>query len=179
MRIILIILVSVFTSCSGSISRNKNLSEPSRLNTLVTDKLIIYSALADTPKILKAGADYIIISSSPYDKIYFGDKFSPYKLEPYDIRVIEQILDSSLKLQNVKNNFQNKSLTDYKYQIYSVMTANKKVEVRVLAICNEQAQRENWNSSRLEIQDGGDCYFSLIYNLTDKLIISFTINSEG
>jgi len=179
MRFFLIFLIPAFISCSDSTTGDKNSIDTAQLDTLSKAQSYIDPVLADTPKVLKAGTDYITIATSRYDKVYFGDKFSPYKLEPYNIADIEQAIDSLLSNQKVRGNFKNKSLTDFKYQIFAVRTAKQKLQARVQAICIEQAYRKKWNSSRLEIEDGGDCYFSIIYDLTDKKIISFQINGDG
>jgi hypothetical protein len=150
-----------------------------QLDTLAKAKSDIAPLLVDTPKVLRVGKDYNNIATSPFDKLYFGDKFSPYKMEPYDMAEIEKIIDSLIKSQKLNGKFKNKLLTDFKYQIFSVKTAKQKLQVRVQAVCIYQADRKRWNSTRLEIEDGGDCYFSIIYDLTDKAIISFQINGDA
>jgi hypothetical protein len=179
MQLFFILLISTLISCSGSTTGDKNSADSAQIDTISKVKSHIDPLLVDTPKVLKAGTDYITIATSPYDKLYFGDKFSPYKMEPYDIADIEEVIDSLIKSQKSKGNFKNKSLTDFKYQIFSVKTAKQKLQTRVQAICTEQADRKKWNSSRLEIEDGGDCYFSIIYDLTDKKIILFQVNGDA
>lgn len=179
MRLFLILIISAFISCSSSTMGDRNLVDTTHYDTLSKAKSYADTLLIDTHKIIKAGIDYITIATSPYDKLYFGDKFSPYKMEPYDIADIEHIIDSLLKSQKGTGFLENKSLTDFRYQIFSAKTTNQKLQARVQAICNDQANRKKWNSSRLEIEDGGDCYFSFIYDLTDKKIIAFQINGDG
>lgn len=179
MRLFLMLSIHTFISCSGSSTVDKNLVNTVQFDTLSKAKSSIELLLVDTPKVLKPGRDYITIATSPHDKLYFGDKFSPYKMEPYDIADIEQVIDSLIKSQKFNGNFRNKSLTDFKYQIFSVKTIKQKLQVRIQAICIDMADKEKWNSTRIEIIDGGDCYFSIIYDLTDKKIISFQINSDA
>ena len=179
MRLFLILLISTFISCSDLATGDRNLVDTAQFDTLSKAKSSIDPLLVDTPKVLKAGEDYITIATSPYDKLYFGEKFSPYKMEPYDIADIEQVIDSLIKSQKLKSNFRNKSLTDFKYQIFSVKTAKQKLQVRVQAICIDQIDKKKWNSTRLEIEDGGECYFSIIYDLTDKKVILFQINGDA
>ena len=179
MRLLLILLISILISCSDSSTSDRNSVDTSQLDTLLKAKSYIDPLWVHTPKVLRAGKDYITIATSPYDKLYFGDKFSPYKMEPYDIAEIEQVIDSLIKSQKLKGNFKNKSLIDFKYQIFSVKTAKQKLQVRVQAICIGQADRKKWNSTRIEKDDGGDCYFSVIYDLTNKTIISFQINGDA
>lgn len=179
MRLFLILITSSLISCSGSLNGDKTTSDTDEFDTSSRAELIIDLILADTPKILKAGKDYVIISASPHDKIYFGDKFSPYKIEPYDIADLEIVIDSIIKKENQNCNFINKSLVDFKYQVFSVKTTNQKLLARVQDICIEQAYKKKWNSSRFEIEDGGECYFSIIYDLIDNKVISFQINSNG
>ena len=179
MRFFLFLLLFAFCSCSNISTHEQNSVDTKSFDTIQKASSHIVSLLVDTPKVLKAGKDYITIAPSPYDKLYFGDKFSPYKMEPYDIANIEQIIDSLIKSQKVKGFFKNRTLTDFKYQIFSVKTTKQKLQARVQAICKDQADRKKWNSSRLEIDDGGDCYFSFIYDLTDKKLVSFQISSSG
>ena len=123
MRLFLIFLISAFISCSDAATGDRNSADTAQLDTILKAKSYIDPLLVDTPKVLKAGTDYITIATSPYDKLYFGDKFSPYKMESYDIADIEQAIDSLIDSQKLKGNFKNKSLTDFKYQIFSVKTA--------------------------------------------------------
>jgi len=179
MQLLLILIILTLASCSDTTNRGQNSIDTAQIDTLTKANSYFDSLIIDTPKILKAGEDYITIATSPYDKRYFGDKFSPYKMEPYDIADIEQIIELLIESQKVKGFFTNKTLKDFKYQILSVKTTKQKLQVRVQAICNDQADRKKWNSSRLKIEDGGDCYFSFIYDLTEKKLVSFQINSSG
>jgi hypothetical protein len=179
MRLFLISLILTLISFSDSTTSDRNSVDTALIDTLSKGKSYFDSLLVDTPKVLRAGKDFITIATSPHDKLYFGDKFSPYKMEPYDLADIEQVIDSLIQNQKLKGNFKSKTLADFKYQIFSVKTAKQKLQVRVQAICIDQADRKKWNSSRLEIEDGGDCYFSVIYDLTDKIIISFQINGDA
>jgi len=179
MRLFLMFVISLFVSCSSPSTGNRASADTTQNHTFPLADSYIDSLLVDTPIVLKAGKDYITIATSPYDKLYFGDKFSPYKLEPYEIADLEQVIDSIINIQNRKGNFKNKTLIDFKYQLFSVKTAKQKYQTRILAICNDQAGRKKWNSSRLDIEDGGDCYFSIIYDLTEKKVITFQINGNG
>ena len=179
MRLLLCFLVFTLLSCSNSPTKDKHSTDTIRLEKAPKNESYIDPLLVDTPKILKPGEDYFTISTSPDDKIYFGDKFSPYKLEPYDIANIEHVIDSLIHSQKTNGAFKNKSLTDFKYQILSAKTTKQKFQVRVLAICNEQADRKKWNSVRLEIEDSKGCYFSLIYDLTDKKTVQSNFNANG
>lgn len=174
MRLFLILMISAFSSCSDTTTSRRDSADTVKLDTLSKLKSYGDPLLADTPKIIRASTDYIIIATSPYDKLYFGDKFSPYKMEPNDIADIEKIIDSLIERQNAKGFFKNKKVTDFKYQVYSVKTTNQKIQARVQAICKEQAVIKQWKSSRLEIEDGEACYFSFIYDLTDKKITTFS-----
>lgn len=179
MRIILFLIVLVSLSCSNLSNEDKNVEDLVQQDSTSITDICLDSLLNDTPKIIKPVRDYLTIATSPYDKIYFGDKFSPYKIELYDIAILEKIIDSLITVQNGKGFFKNKTLKSFKYQVFSVKTSRHKLQARVQAICIEMADIKKWNSSRLEIEDGGDCYFSIIYDLTDKKLIIFQINSNG
>jgi hypothetical protein len=174
MQSFLILIIISLISCNNPLKETANIQPDSNSQADFT----IDSILADTPKILKAGKDYVTIATSPYDKIYFGERFSPYKIEPYHIADLEQVIDSLIKKENLTGNFRNKSLIDYKYQIFSAKTAEKKLQARVQAICIAEADKKKWNSSSILVDDVGECYFSLIYDLTDKKVIAFQINSN-
>lgn len=178
MRLLLFLQVFILVSCLGNSTQEQN-STNTKSDTIKKVNLHIDSLLVDTAKTLKAGEDYLTIAPAPSDKIYFGNKFSPYKMEPYDIAHIEQIIDSLIKSQKVKPLFKNKILKDFKYQIFSVRTSQQKLQVRVVGICNEKADEKKWTSLRIKMEDSTDCYFSFTYDLTDKKIITFQINEEG
>ncbi len=171
MRLFLLSLILILISCSDS---TKNRTDGGRPDTSSKVKSYLDKQLVDTPKVFRAGKDYVTIATSPHDKIYFGDKFAPYKMEPYDIADIERAIDSLIKSEKFSGNLKNKSLTDFKYQFFSVKTAKQKFQTRVQAICVEQANRRKWNSPRLEMANSSGCYFNFIYDLTDKKVIWFS-----
>ena len=131
--------------------------------------------MVDTPKVLKPGRDYVQQSPSAEDERYFGKRFSPNKMEPYEVAQVERALDSLLQLAP----FSGMYIIDFKYKMVSVKTTNKKLQVRVQAICNDMAERLNWKNVEIVVADGGKCFFSFIYDLTDHKVLQFQVNSSG
>ena len=178
MRLLFFYILFSLNSCSDDLpiskSTNFNQSDFQHGRLSAIDSLFL-----DTPKILKPGRDYTLISTQPSDHIYFGKNFAPYKIELYQMAVIERVIDSLLSAGKQDEFFKNRSLTSFKYQIFSVRTAAKEIRVRVQAFCVEKANDLNWTSSRVIVDDGGDCYFDLIYDLIDKKVIEFQINGDA
>ena len=174
MRLCMFFLLLYLFSCTETTKPDNNPLNTTQSSTSFKVKSYLDSLLADTAKILKSGKDYIMITPSPNDKNYFGSGFSPYKIEPYDIALLEKVIDSAIKAQTKKGLFKNRSLADFKYVIFSVKTSAKKLQARIVSICNEDINRIGWNSAKLK-KYIGNCGFSIIYDLTDKKII--TINT--
>jgi hypothetical protein len=128
----------------------------------------------DTPKMLKSG-DFVFSSVSKGDEVYFGKGFAPLKLEPRDILEIEQVLDSIMKNNRL---FKGKRLQDYKYVIVAARRSNLTDATRIQAICKEAASTLQWELKRIEVKDGGDCYFSLEYIFNTNRVESLVINDS-
>jgi hypothetical protein len=135
---ILLILTTIYLSCKN----NSKTIDPQKKNIKTASsksKSFLDSLLVDTPKFLKAGRDYITRAPSPFDKVYFGNKFAPNKLEPYEIRELEKVLDSLIIDQKQVGHFKN-GLLAFKYEIISVITSNRNEQAKIQAICNESAE---------------------------------------
>ena len=73
MRLFLFLLLFTFCSCSNISTHEQNSVDTKSFDTIQKASSNNVSLLVDTPKVLKAGKDYITIAPSPYDKLYFGD----------------------------------------------------------------------------------------------------------
>lgn len=177
MRILFLYFFCFLNSCSDNHSTSKS-SGFNQNNVQQEGLSALDSLLLDTPKILKLGRDYVLISTQPSDHIYFGKNFSPYKMELYQVALIERVIDSLLNRGKQDGFFKKRSVINYKYQIFSVRTAENKIKVRVEAFCVEEANDLNWSLSRVMVKDGGECYFNLTYDLIDKRVIEFQINGD-
>ncbi|RYE47309.1 MAG: hypothetical protein EOP48_21510 [Sphingobacteriales bacterium] len=124
-------------------------------------------------------SNYVTVAPSSFDEIHFGRKFSPYKIEANEVEMLKGVIDSFIVAQKGSGYFRDfDSAADYKFKITSVRTAKGHLQARVQAICKEAATSTEWYKDQVETKDGGDCYFSLIYDLTDKKIIEHLINVD-
>ena len=91
-----------------------------------------------------------------------------------DIDIAEPIIVDFIKIKN-KKIFSN--LGRYKCQYFGIFKDNKK---RIY--CNFFYFTEDikdWKSKPIEVDDGGDCYFQLEYDVENKECLNFRVNGKA
>ena len=77
-----------------------------------------------------------------------------------------------LKVENFVIN-----LTKYKRQYFPVVNKKGEKEVWVNCFCN--TWNKNWRKEMLKVEDGGNCYFNVIINLTKKSYYRLMVNGDA
>ncbi len=174
MRLLQILYILTFAACTNTSSNKTDIKDSSRVSTQEISETFDNQILVDTPRILVAGRDYHTVATLPSDKVYFGDKFAPNKLEPYEIAHLELLIDSFIHTKKSVQSLGNKSLLDFKYNFYSVRTKELKLETRVVAFF-KQKKFKSHSLERMNQKPGNIC-FSFIYNFTDTFISQYQFN---
>jgi len=133
----------------------------------------------------------------PYDytQYWMFKNCKPVELTDKDYETIEQVLRTSimnynqertrymqtLSADDTANKFNQKDfiidLNRYKRQYVAVVNAKGEKEVWVNCFCGNFTQESR--TSIVEVNDGGNCYFSVKINLTNKMFYDFYVNGEA
>jgi len=68
-------------------------------------------------------------------------------------------------------------LTKYKFQYIPVITKSGEKQVWVNAFCTSHGI--DWSKDIIGVDDGGNCYWNMIINLTKKTYHNFMVNGIG
>ncbi len=146
----------------------------------------------------KDTARYTVLSNDKFGNEYYYDKtVRPSTLSDAELVVIEGILDKEVLKYNqleyervmeyLKNRpevtanvtiYQIKDVFKYYQQFVPVTNQKGEKEVWVNCFCSKHGQL-NWKENIVGMLDGGNCYFQLKINLTQKLVYYFRVNSRG
>lgn len=131
--------------------------------------------------------DTSLIAIIPFNKSsnwLFDKTYSPSTLTQNDIEKIEKLLTDCVNKYNSKLSSDNKQyfsidLTKEKYKRQYVAVTNKKGEKEVWINCLCQAHGDNWKTSIIMVDDGGNCYFNLKINLIKEKCYDFAVNGHA
>jgi hypothetical protein len=99
------------------------------------------------------------------------DAYNPDQQLQFDT-ISKAHTEYNLKVDNFVIN-----LSRYKKQYFPVINSAGQKEVWVNCFCNDFDK--NWRRDMVIVQDGGNCYFSLIINLVTKKISRFIVNGDA
>lgn len=128
--------------------------------------------------------DTSLITIIPFDnsRYWLFDKtYSPSNLTQNDIEEIEKLLIDCVNKYNSKLSSDNKQyfsidLTKQKYRRQYVAVTNKNGDKEVWIICLCQTHGDDWKTSIIMVDDGGNCYFNLKINLTKEKCYDLGVN---
>lgn len=128
--------------------------------------------------------DTSIIAIIPFDKSrdwLFDKTYSPSTLTQNDIGKIETLMTACIDKYNNKLSPDNKQyfaidLTKEKYKRQYVAVTNKNGDKDVWINCLCQTHGDNWKTSIIMVDDGGNCYFNLKINLTKEKYYDLGVN---
>jgi len=160
----------LFLTCSNLIiGQNKDVKIPARIVEVDT-----------------LHGDYIAIIQNSKSEISLSKK---------EMNIIEKLLRESVNIYNLKQTekiakyrFENPQvdsynenfkidLKKYRRQYFPYLSKSGK-EVKVNCFC-EMRDDENWKIDKIDVDDGGSCYFHLIIDLKKKKIIKFYTNGRA
>jgi hypothetical protein len=118
----------------------------------------------------------------------------PYELRDSDFRIIEDVLKKSMYVWNIEqanvyklkcdsfpnqhfylSNF-NINLNNYNRQYIAVINSKGEKEVWINCICN--TDKNDWKKEIVLVDDGGNCYWQIIINITKKVSYDLFVNDN-
>ena len=141
----------------------------------------------DTTKVVMASVqpvDTSLIAIIPFDKSrdwLFDRTYSPSPLTQSDIEKIEKLLTDCVNNYNKIFSSDNKQyfsidFTKQKFKRQYVATINKNGDKEVWINCLCQTHGDDWKTSIIMVDDGGNCYFNLKINLTKDKCYDLVVN---
>ncbi len=163
----IILIVFTIVSC-GQVANNN--SDSSKVSTATVEPV-----------------DTSLIAIIPFDNSEdgpFDNTYLPSTLTQDDIEKIEVLMTACINKYN--NNLSSDSkqyftieLAKEKYKRQYVAVTNKKGEKEVWINCLCRAYSNNWKTSIILVNDGGNCYFSLKINLTKEKCYELYVNGHA
>lgn len=174
MRSILTILfLLTIISCNQTVKENKETTETK------SDSIIVDTAL---------------IAIIPFDTTYHWlfEKAQPTDLNIVELKLIEKIIidcvseynpEQRKQFNEISNKYPNEKfkLKDFiieldRYKRQYVPIINNKGEKEVWINCFCDTWDSDWQTEILDVLDGGNCYFQMKINLTEKKYYDFMVN---
>ena len=141
--------------------------------------------------------DTSVIAILPFDKTLFWvfKDNKPTGLTNDDLLKIETILNQCVNDYNPDQERQFKEINDkhpeykldkknfiidltrYKRQYVATMNSKGEKEVWINCLCNTHDL--NWRTERIEVKDGGNCFFNLKINLTTGQYFEIMVNGDS
>lgn len=158
--------------------------------TILSSGLTLTNKQADTIKVVRASiqpVDTSLIAIIPFDKSrawLFDKTYSPSTLTQNDFEEIEKLLIDCVHKYNSNLSSDNKQylsidLTNQKYKRQYVAVTNKNGDKEVWINCLCQTQGDDWKTSIILVDDGGNCYFNLKINLTKEKCYDLVVNGHA
>jgi hypothetical protein len=147
--------------------------------------------------VAKRYVDTSIYSILPHDTSdnWMSDNATSATLSKDDLLEVERILKNSIKEYNKEQQRQFEAVSeahsDYKlkkedfiidlkrYKRQYIPVINKKGDKEVWVNCFCSTSDSTWKQNVVFVKDGGNCYFNLVINLTNKSFYRFTVNGEA
>jgi hypothetical protein len=140
----------------------------------------------DKKEIVATGqpVDTSLIAVIPFDKSrdwLFDKTYTPSTLTQSDIEKIEALLITCVTHYNNKLSADNKQyfaidLAKEKYKRQYVAVINNKGDKEVWINCLCRTHGDNWRTSIILVDDGGNCFFNLKINLTKEQCYDLSVN---
>ena len=181
MKIILRLLSSsafifLFLTSCGRINRSK-VNPESKINLQTIDTSYYAILQFDTPDtLLSKNATVTTLTKNEIQEIdtllkKCIDSYNPEQLAKFN-SISKAHPEYNLKVQNFVID-----LSRYKRQYFPFVNSAGQKEVWVNCFCNDFGK--NWKNERLTVEDGGNCFFSVVINLTTKSYHHFIVNGEA
>ena len=120
--------------------------------------------------------DFAFFTYNPSYYNYFSKNVKSYDLKKIDLKTIDAILNKCIEENPTRLT---KQLTKYNKQCISVKNSKNEIEVYVFCSCNKNFDKEEFKYQISMVNDGGDCYFSVLLNLTKKSYNKLNINGRA
>jgi hypothetical protein len=118
------------------------------------------------------------------DKVIFAENYKSYSLTRGDIKKCEHFIRQEIDYNNrdfEKKGFHNSfTFEEYGRQYLAAIAPNGHIMVYVNCFCNpDDVPSEEDKHVLIIANDGGNCYFNLLIDLTSNLVISHGVNGVG
>jgi hypothetical protein len=113
-----------------------------------------------------------------FDKSFYWifKNVKPAFLTVKEVGLIGKLLEAAIGEHNQKiknNNFSIRPLANYKMQFVPAINIKGEKEVWVNCFCEAD---QNWRNEIVIVEDGGNCFFNLKINLTNKTYSRISVN---
>lgn len=105
--------------------------------------------------------DYAIFTFKPQNE---NSEFKPYDINQTELKEIDRILSKCF----TENKSKLKSKNEYVKQCRIVTNANNEIEVWVNCYCKDKYDKSGFKYNLIQMNDGGNCNFSVKINLSKK-----------
>lgn len=120
--------------------------------------------------------DFAFFTYNPGYYNYFSKNVKAYDLKKVDLKTIDEILNKCIEENPTKLT---KQLSKYNKQCIAVRNLKNEIEVYVFCSCNSNFNKAEFKYQINRPNDGGDCYFGVILNLTKKSYDKLNINGRA
>ena len=161
-----VLFLLIIASCGRSTNKQKE-----------TQKAILTNNTVDTSLIT-------IIPFENSREWIFDKTYSPSTLTQDDIEKIETLMTDCVNKYNKRLTNKHKEdfvidLLEEKYKRQYVAVVNKNGDKEVWINCFCQTYGDNWKTSIVMVDDGGNCYFSLKINLKKEKCYDLLVNGHA
>ncbi|TCN55422.1 hypothetical protein D0809_17165 [Flavobacterium circumlabens] len=126
------------------------------------------SAILHNPK-------FAFFTYNPDHYDYFSENVESIDLTQVDLKTIDEILSKCIKENPTRLT---RLLIKYNKQCIAVKNSKNEIEVLVFCSCNSNVDKEEFKYQINQVNDGGDCYFSVKLNLKKKSYAELNINGR-
>ena len=150
--------------------------------------MILLSACKEQVKSQKTLSTKFGLAHSDLTILTFDDEWywvfkevEPADLSFEEINEIEPILDKAINEQNRGQERRSRfglKLEGYKRQYIAVLNEKGEKEIFINFLCDDRGKDE-WKTSLIIVEDGGNCFYSIKVNLTLKTFYDLSITSYG
>jgi hypothetical protein len=129
-------------------------------------------------------SDYYILEFEPNEKYPLFEDAKPTKLSHEEIIAIEKIIKPQIKKTTAEWRLEKDIASDknfyYNRQYIAAVNENGEKLVWINFFCHDTWKDSyDLTKTRLNISDGGKCYFKLKVNISQKKIINYRFNGLG
>jgi hypothetical protein len=111
--------------------------------------------------------------------LQLDDSKSIVNLSDNEIKIIESLLREQVEIYNGKFDKKRIDLRYYKRQYFPQIDENGDKLIGIFCFCTVE-ENNKWKTEEMESpNDGGECYFHVLINISKKAVIYFQANGEA
>jgi hypothetical protein len=123
----------------------------------------------------------ILPSNTPWTEVMLGKDYKTFTPSKEDIIEAEKILNTCFSKEKEDGNFKsNKFLKNYTRQYLGATDKNGHKIIWINCFCGKPDPKDTqWKTTPFIVDDGGDCFFNIKIDLSDKKYFDLQINGEA